>query len=116
MQVRKSRFLASAVVAALVLSTGAAYAAFAAFGGDNDAIAPHAAAVPLSQAVINAEQKVGGKAVRAEYENTKAGWAYDVEVVKEAKVFDVRVDATSGSVISAVEDSADHDDGHDAKD
>ena len=41
------------------------------------------------QAITVAEQHVHGRASRAEYEHTKTGWAYDVEVVSGAKVFDV---------------------------
>lgn len=50
---------------------------------------------------------------RAEYEKSQQGWAYDVEVVSGAKVFDVKVDADKGTVISAAEDKADRDDDHD---
>jgi uncharacterized membrane protein YkoI len=39
-----------------------------------------------------------------------------VEVVSGAKVFDVRVDADKGTVISSAEDKADHDDDHDKQD
>jgi uncharacterized membrane protein YkoI len=68
------------------------------------------------QAVTVAEQHANGKASRAEYENSKQGWVYDVEVVSGAKVFDVRVDADKGTVISSAEDKADHDDDHDKQD
>ncbi len=113
MKTPKSRYFYTAVAAAILATTTAS---FAATSSDNDAIPAQAAKVSLSQAIGHAEQQTGGNAVRAEYENTNAGWAYDIEVVKGAKVLDVRVDATSGSVISAVEDTVDHDDEHDAKD
>ena len=71
---------------------------------------------PLAQAVTAAEQHANGKAIRAEYEQSKPGWVYDVEVVSGAKVFDVKVDADKGTVISSVEDKADRDDDHDKKD
>lgn len=83
---------------------------------ENDAMTIGKAKVSLVQAVTSAEQHVNGKAVRAEYENSKHGWVYDVEVVSGAKVFDVKVDANKGTVISAAEDKADHDDHHDKKD
>ncbi len=35
--------------------------------------------------VVNAEQHTGGKAVKGEFEHSKAGWAYDVEIVNSAK-------------------------------
>jgi hypothetical protein len=53
-----------------------------------------------------AEQHVNGKAAHAGYENSKQGWVYDVEVVSGVKVFDVKLDATKGTVISSAEDMA----------
>lgn len=85
-------------------------------GGENDALAITRAAIPLAQAVATAEQHANGRAARAEYENSKQGWVYDVEVVSGAKVFDVKVDATKGTVIASSEDTADRDDEHDEKD
>lgn len=79
-------------------------------GTGNDAFAINNARVSLSQAVASAESHVGGKAARAEYENTDEGAAYDVEVVKGVQVFDVRVNAENGSVIQSREDSLDDDD------
>jgi uncharacterized membrane protein YkoI len=35
------------------------------------------------------------------------GWVYDVEVVTGTKVFDVRVDANKGTILSSAEDQAD---------
>lgn len=91
--------------------------AYAANGGmENDAMAIVKAKIPLVQAVTTAEQHVNGKAARAEYESSKHGWVYDVEVVSGAKVFDVKVDADKGTVISSAEDTADHDDDHDKQD
>lgn len=87
--------------------------AHAAPGGmENDAMAGTTVKVPLAQAVTTAEQHANGKAARAEYENSKHGWIYDVEVVSGAKVFDVKVDADKGTVISSAEDKADRDDDH----
>ena len=108
----KPRYFYTAIAAAVLATTTAS---FAAMDKQNDAMAIESAKVTLSQAVSTAEQHVGGNAVRAEYEPTKAGWAYDVEVVNGTKVFDVRVDANSGTVLSSNEDQADHDD-HDMND
>jgi len=83
---------------------------------ENDAMTITRAKTPLAQAVTTAEQHANGKATRAEYENTKQGWVYDVEVVSGAKVFDVRVDADKGTVISSAEDKADRDNEHDKQD
>ncbi len=91
--------------------------AYAATGAmENDALAIATARISLVQAVTTAEQHAGGKATHAEYENSKQGWVYDVEVVNGVKVFDVRVDADKGTVISSAEDKAEHDDDNDKKD
>ncbi|MBC3937032.1 PepSY domain-containing protein [Undibacterium rugosum] len=91
--------------------------AYAAKGGmENDVLAISKAKISLTQAVTVAEQHANGKASRAEYENSRQGWVYDVEVVNGTKVFDVRVDAEKGTVISSVEDKVDHDDDHDKQD
>lgn len=95
---------------------GASTIAFAAKGMDNDALAIAHAKIPLAQAVTAAEQQIKGKAARAEYEQTKTGGAYDVEVVSGQKVFDVKVNADNGSVISVSEDKADHDDHNEKED
>jgi len=97
-------------------ATTAAAAVAAAAGRDNDAVAIANAKVSIVQAIVAAEQHANGKAARAEFENSKQGWVYDVEVVSGAKVFDVRVDAGKGTVISSAEDRTDHDDEHDKLD
>lgn len=103
------------LLAIVIATTGAV--AYAAKGGmGNDALAITKAKIPLTQAVTVAEQHANGKASRAEYENSKQGWVYDVEVVSGAEVFDVRVDADKGRVISSAEDKADRDDDHDEQD
>lgn len=73
------------------------------------------AAVSMVQAVQTAELRASGKARRAEYESSKRGWVYEVEVVSGARVFDVTVSATDGTVLSTEEDKADRD-GHDGHD
>ncbi len=89
---------------------------YAANSMENDAMAIANAKIPMTQAITAAEQHANGRAARAEYEQTKSGWAYDVEVVSANKVFDVKVSADNGTVISSVEDKADRDDGLDKKD
>lgn len=109
------RYTKLSLLAITMVVAGAA--AYAAKGGmENDALAITKAQIPLAQAVTVAEQHANGKASRAEYESSKQGWVYDVEVVSGAKVFDVRVDADKGTVISSAEDKADHDDDHDKQD
>jgi uncharacterized membrane protein YkoI len=100
-----------------VCIAAASTVAYAATGNmENDALAITKAKISLSQAVTTAEQHANGKAARAEYENSKQGWVYDVEVVSGVKVFDVKVDGDKGTVISSAEDKADRDDENDEKD
>ncbi len=109
------RYIKFSLLVIAIATTGAV--AYAANGRmENDALAITKAKVSLIQAVTVAERYTNGKASRAEYENSKQGWVYDVEVVSGAKVFDVRVDADKGTVISSAEDKADHDDDHDKQD
>ena len=109
----KRKMIVTAAAAALsALAVGAGYAA----NGENDALAIAGAKIDLAKAVAAAEQHVGGKAAKGEYERHKGQWVYDIEVVKDKKVMDVKVDASSGKVISATEDKADQDDDHDEAD
>ena len=109
------RMFTKFTIASVTLAT-AGVMAFAAKTIENDAMAGPPAKISITQAIAAAEQQANGKAARAEYEQTKAGWAYDVEVISGTKVFDVRVDADKGTVISSAEDTADRDDDHDKKD
>ena len=110
-----NRYSKFSLLAATIAAAGTV--AYAAQGGtENDAMAITKAKIPLAQAVTTAEQYANGKASRAEYENSRQGWVFDVEVVSGAKVFDVRVDADKGTIISSAEDKADRDDDHDKED
>ena len=111
-----SRIMNVLVLLAALASFGTL--AHAAQPGGNDAAPVLKAGIPLSQAVQTAERQAGGKASRAEFERTDAGNTYDVEVVSGAKVFDVRIDADKGTVLSSNEDKADrdHDDHEGARD
>lgn len=72
--------------------------------------------ISLIQAVQTAELHAAGKARQAEYEHSRQGWVYDVEVINGSKVFDVRVNARSGVVISSQEDKPDGPGENDDKD
>ena len=98
-------FTKIAIITTALASVGAA--AFAAKTMESDAAAAPPAKITLVQAIAAAEQQANGKATRAEYEQTKTGWAYDVEIISGTKVLDVRVDADKGTVISSAEDTAD---------
>lgn len=108
------RYTRLGLLATLIVATGAT--ALAAMTDNNDALPILKAKTSLSQAVTVAEQHVHGKASRAEFEHSQQGWVYDVEVVQDTKVFDVRVDANNATVIAAVEDGREHDDDHDKQD
>lgn len=103
-----NRYSKLSLLAAAIVTAGTV--AYAAQGGiENDAMTIGKAKISLIQAVTAAEQHANGKAAKAEYENSKQGWVYDVEVVSNAKVFDVKVDGDKGTVISSAEDKSDHD-------
>ncbi len=87
--------------------------AFAAAPAANDALPIVDAAIPLTQAIAIAEQHARGKASKAEYETADGSRGYDVEVISGPQVFDVRVDADSGTVVSSAADKPDHGDDHD---
>jgi uncharacterized membrane protein YkoI len=106
---RSTKLVIAAAAAIASVSVGVLAAA------QNDAVIPAPAAISLVQAIQAAERHATGRAIRAEYE---AGgkpriWTYDIEVVASATVFDVKVDATNGTIISSKEDVADRDDGGD---
>ena len=100
-------------VSAAIAAAAVATIAFAAQDNGNDALGVMNAKVSLVDAINVAQQHASGRAARAEYEHSKQGWVYDVEVVSGRKVFDVRVDAAKGTVISSVEDKMDRDDDQD---
>lgn len=47
---------------------------------------------------------------RAKYEHEKDQSVFEVEVVKNKSVMDVKIDPMSGQVIASVEDKVDHED------
>lgn len=98
------------------LSTVGVFAAHASKTAENDALSIKQAGITLTQAIQAAEQHVHGKAVKAEFEHSKKGWVFDVEVVADNKTYDVAVDPTKGTVLTAQEDKADHNDGEDKED
>jgi uncharacterized membrane protein YkoI len=74
---------------------------------DHEASAVVSAKIDMSQAIASAESAAGGKASRAEFEKHHGIYTYDIEVVSAKKTVDVRVDATTGKVISQQDDKAD---------
>lgn len=98
------------------LSAATAGGVYAANFMENDALAVANAKVSMSQAVAAAEHHIGGRAARAEYERHDGQWVFDVEVVKGARVVDVKVDPASGAVLASSDDEFDNDDNRDTTD
>lgn len=108
----KYSLLAAAVVVGS-LASGAAVYAFENDTENEDSVAIDNAKISLVQAISAAEQHVGGKAAKGEYELDKGQWVYDIEVIRDQKVTDVKVDPATGKVLSAEEDKPDADDERD---
>lgn len=101
------------LISSLFLSAGV----FAKQAINNDAASDTSAAkISLTQAISVAEQHTAGKATKADLEHHKGVLSYDIEVLTGSKVFDVKVDAVKGTVISSNEDKRDEDDGEDKAD
>ena len=103
-----------AVLATAIATLGGA--AYAAKSSENDALAINQAKIPIAQAISIVEKQHNGKASQAEFEHSKQGAIYEVEVVAGAKVFDVKVDADKGTILSSAEDLADRREGHEGRD
>lgn len=97
------------VAAGLATAGGLAYASQAGTG-TNDAITNLSKAqITLEQAVGTAlGQHPGGKVTKAELDSEKGAAFYEVEVATaDHKVFDVKIDAGSGKVLSSQLDTND---------
>lgn len=98
------------IIAALVVAAASTGAYAASTHIDNDAFAIKNAKTSLVEAIKTAEANVNGQAVQAKFDSdAKQGSVYKIEIVSADKVFDVKVDATSGTVISSKQDIADDD-------
>lgn len=69
---------------------------------EDEAVAIAKAGIGLAQAVTIAESHVGGKAVRADYEDQHGQWVFEVEVVKGKSAMAVTVEAATGKVLASV--------------
>lgn len=103
-------------LATLAILSVAAVNSYAAPSDPNDALSIMRAKIGMTQAVAAAEEHAGGKAARAEFERHNGQWVFDVEVVKGNQVMDVKVDPTTGRILSAATDKADRDGEHDRED
>lgn len=68
------------------------------------------AKVPLTQAMQTASQTVGGQVVGGEFSLEKGKALYEIEVVKANQVYDVEVDANTGSILSSQLDTENEND------
>lgn len=75
---------------------------------ENDALAVASNKVTLTQAISAAEQNVNGQAIKAKFSTKNTIAVYNVEVVKNKEVYDVKVDAQSGAVLSSSLDKTDN--------
>ncbi len=72
-----------------------------------DVQAASQAKISLVQAIQLAEKHQGGKAIDASIDDDSFSPTYEVSVVKDAKLYDVRIDAVKGTVLGAREDMDD---------
>lgn len=107
------KFKTYLVPLAFVLGAVTMSGAYAEMSDPNDALAIEQAHVSLGEAIAAAEQEIGGKASRAEFEVDDGHVIFDVEVVKGGEVHDVAVDGRDGRVLQARADAADSEDDHD---
>ena len=98
---------------AFVSGAAAMGGAYAEMTDRNDAFAIEQAHISLGDAIAAAEQEIGGKASRAEFEVDDGHAIFEVEVVKDGGATDVTVDARDGKVIQARADAIDSADDHD---
>jgi uncharacterized membrane protein YkoI len=75
-----------------------------------------AAKITMAGAIDTAVKKVGGKASRANFYLKKGKPMAEVIVVKEGKLFEVKLDAATGAVVKVEEDDDDDDDADDDDD
>ena len=62
------------------------------------------AKISLIQAIQAAEKDQGGKAIEANLDDDSFKPAYEVNIVKDNRIFDVQVDAVTGEVTGVRED------------
>jgi uncharacterized membrane protein YkoI len=95
------KFLAAGVITGIGLTT-------VALARDAEEVrALSEAKISLVQAITAAEQYQGGQAYEAGLEDDSFKPEYEIGVVKDGKVYEVRVDGVSGEVIGAREDLSD---------
>lgn len=107
-----------ATLAALIAAAGVATAGGLAYAQPASGVVVHEAVADLAKAKLTLEQAVAlaqdhakGKATKAELESKRGSTYYEVEVVAaDNQVFDVKIDAIEGKVLSSKLDRHDRDD------
>lgn len=81
--------------------------AVAAFAGAGPALAQDATAqtglIPMSRAMEIAQGSVNGGVLEAELETENGVQVYEIEIVQEAEVFEISVNAETGEIVSKTE-------------
>ena len=57
------------------------------------------AKISLTEAIKAAEQKTGGKAVEAEINDESSTVQFEIEILKDGKIHEVKVDGKTGKVL-----------------
>lgn len=78
--------------------------AFATNALANELAAVNESKISLTAAISAAETHQGGRAFEAELDTDSFSPTYEVGIIKDSKLYDVRVDAVSGKVTGARED------------
>ncbi len=107
----QSNTLLPAVLAATIMTCATAIPAHAGDSKDKEAKELRLfsqAGISLSDAIKAAEQKTGGKAMEADIDDDSATVQFDVEIVKDGKIYEVKVDGKTGAVLKvSLEDESD---------
>lgn len=95
------------VVKLLAVPTMAAFIATPAQADTDEITAVKQAKISLVDAIHAAEQHQGGRAFEASLDDDSFTPTYEVSLLAEEKLYDVRIDAVSGAVLSTREDKDD---------
>ena len=92
------RKMAVALLSTILIATGTTAYAYPVLNGSD-------AKISMAQAISIAEKRVNGRAVDADFDHSRWGWVYEIEVFNNnGKEFDIKVDPVKGTVLSVVED------------
>lgn len=102
--------IATAVISGLTL-TGATMLVQAKNSSTNDALSVNKSSITLEKAVSIAQKAVMGTPAKAEFSTDDGTAIWEVEIVdKNQQVYDIEIDAMTGTVLKHVTDEDDDDD------